>query len=180
SRPPFGPLAPPKTAIPRDAVVVGPGWGVRGDARTHEDETSRVGIADLKRFLHESFGLTPEENGKTQRFVTFRITGTGQPPSLWNTTFRLSVDANGIRVSASSGHGVLRACLYLSNLWRLRRCPWLAPGTRHVCPAVLLHIGADLWGGVYHAGMDTRTRRRRKFSRVGADGDKRHAYYGVV
>ena len=42
---------------------------------------------------------------------------------------------------------LLRASLYLSNFWSLRRSARLKTGRRTVRPSVSLHIGGDLWGG---------------------------------
>lgn len=132
-------------------IEVDNGWTIvtRGDLEA--DGPARIGIDDLRNLLQTHFSITPRSTVLTSDspciLFEYRPRPDGQPVSRWDASFILNVEPGLITVRAVSEHALLRASLYLSNYWRIRRNPYLPLGRRTVKPAVPLHIGADLWGG---------------------------------
>ena len=133
----------------RGAVIVDDSWRVAVSPGVAAQGPARTGLQDLRAALRSAFGLTlagTDDDNRAQCIV-FVLSGPRQTRSRWDRQFTLTVSAQRIEVRANTEAALLRASLYLSNLWRLRRIPALSPGRRIVRPRVPIHIGADLWGG---------------------------------
>ncbi|MDP6740905.1 MAG: hypothetical protein QF404_12930 [Planctomycetota bacterium] len=132
----------------RNEVSLDSTWSLDVEGDLTSDGPARKGLHDLRGFLKRRFGLAlrsrPTSDGPV---LTFRLRPGVQPTDRWDATFTLDVARDRIRVTAGSEAALLRASLYLSNTWSLKRGLVLPVGRRTVRPAVPLHIGADLWGG---------------------------------
>ena len=145
SSPPTGRL--PDPARPRRGeVAVTADWVLCLEGEVSSAGAASVGAADLRAFLSRRLGLRLRQRGDGPELALVLAPGRGNR-SRWDGTFRLSVEPDRIEVRAASEAALLRACLYLSNYWSLRRGAFLPRGQRRVRPAVELHLGADLWGG---------------------------------
>lgn len=129
----------------RDEVMVEEGWSLVVEGEVRPDGPAARGAADLRRFLHRQLGLGLK-GGSGQIALVLGPKRKGSEDR-WDKRFELRVAPGRIEVRASSENALLRACLWLSNYWSLRRNPYLKQGRRQVQPSVALHLGADLWGG---------------------------------
>ena len=150
SSPPTGRIIPSRARPRRNEVAAGAGWALVCEGDLTSDGPAAIGLDDLRRFLRSRFSVVlksrPASDGAP--CIRFEL----RPPtrgaaSRWDSAFHLDVQKDGIAVRGASEHALLRASLFLSNYWSLRRTLCLPLGRRRVRPAVPLHIGADLWGG---------------------------------
>ena len=148
SSPPAAPIPAPGAPAPAGSVTLNADWHACLEGDTEAAGPAALGLDDLTRFLGQRLGLQLQgrpDPGNAPRLV-FRLSP--QPrASRWDTRFRLDVAPGAIRVTGATEADLLRASVYLSNLWGLQGRASLPPGRRTVRPAVPLHIGADLWGG---------------------------------
>ena len=147
SSPPTGRIERAGKKARRDEVAIDAQWSLELEGDFAADGPAHLGLEDLRRFLRSRFGLSLRRKSRTgKKRLVFALTSRDDV-SRWDSSFELNVDTEGIEVRATSEEALLRASLYLSNYWSLRRNPYLARGRRRVRPAVSLHLGADLWGG---------------------------------
>ncbi|NUQ01185.1 MAG: hypothetical protein HUU35_15160, partial [Armatimonadetes bacterium] len=121
-------------------------WSLVVQGGISADGPARRGLEDLRRFLRQQLGLKFGQTGTKQVVLLLEPKGKGSSDR-WDKRFELQVSPERIEVRAASENALLRACLWLSNYWGLRRNPYLKKGRRRVKPSVGLHLGADLWGG---------------------------------
>ena len=148
SSPPSSRIAAPGKRA-RGEVEVDASWTLTLEGEVSTDGPAAIGLDDLRAFLSKRLGLRvrrARSQTAAPRLV-FELTDTRQPRSRWDASFALLVRPDGVTVRAGSETALLRASLYLSNYWSLRRCACLPVGQRRVKPAIDLQIGADLWGG---------------------------------
>ena len=145
SAPPSAPIERAGARPRRGEVEVTDAWRLAGSPGLRAGGPARRGMDDLHRFLRVRLGveLGTADGGPCVRFELVSRPGAGR----WDASFRLQVEPRQIVVRAATETALLRASLYLSNYWSLRRIPCLPRGRRRVSPAVALHLGADLWGG---------------------------------
>jgi len=133
----------------RGEVEVDASWSLTLEGDVARDGPATIGLEDLRAFLHKRLGLrvrrgTGQISGPK---LVLELTDSRTPRTRWDANFSLLVQADGITVRADSEAALLRASLYLTNYWSLRRRACLPTGRRRVKPAIDLQIGADLWGG---------------------------------
>jgi len=145
SAPPAGRIPDP-TRPRRGEVALTGDWILTLEGAVSPDGPASVGEKDLAAFLSRRLGLRLKRRGDGPQLALVLAPGRRRP-SRWDGAFRLTVEPHRIEVRAASEPALLRACLYLSNYWSLRRRASLPHGSRRVRPAVELHLGADLWGG---------------------------------
>lgn len=140
-------IAPAAATPRRDEVAVDETWSLVLEGEVRPEGPAQRGLADLRRFLNQQLGLKLKtQAGARQLVLALRPKGKGTP-GRWDKEFELQVEPERIVVRAASENALLRASLWLSNYWSLRRNPYLKKGWRRVKPSVALHLGADLWGG---------------------------------
>lgn len=145
SAPPAARLEQSPAGPRRGEVAVDGDWVLTGEGDLTAEGPGRLALEDLHRSLRTRFGLSLREKGAGPRLV-FRLVP-DPSASRWETGFSLAVGLDRITVQAPSEAALLRASLFLSNYWSLRRNLYLPAGRRRVRPRVSLHLGADLWGG---------------------------------
>ena len=145
SSPPAGRIEPARERKRAAEVEVDSGWSLTLEGDLAPDGPARIGVEDLRRAMGSRFGIRLSTRGSGPG-LRFRL----QPRdavSRWEEGFQLDVSPGRILVKGATETALLRAALWLSNYWSLRRAPRLIQGKRRVLPAVRLHLGADLWGG---------------------------------
>ena len=151
SSPPSGRIEPSTQKPRRHEVVVDSGWALMVEGDLTLDGPAHIGIEDLRRCLRSRFSTTLRKKPASPDApaLVFELApDSGTPTGRWDTGFHLRVDEkNQIRVRGASELALLRASLFLSNYWSLRRALCLPAGHRRVEPAFPLLMGADLWGG---------------------------------
>jgi hypothetical protein len=145
SVPPTARIPAPDTVPATGDVEIDSAWALALEGDVERDGPAARGIQDLRNFLARRLGLRLRKR-PSGPCLSFRLEPAARD-SRWDVSFRLRVTPQGIVVVGATEVDLLRASLYLSNLWSLRRRASLAPGQRSVRPAVPLLIGADLWGG---------------------------------
>lgn len=145
SNPPAGRIETSRSARRAGEVDVETGWSLSLEGDLTADGPASIGGEDLRRSLRERFGIRLS-GGSNEPGIVFRLLPDGEE-SFWESRFTQEVTPGGIRVTAATETALLRAALWLSNYFSLRRAPRLSRGRREVRPAVKLHLGADLWGG---------------------------------
>jgi len=143
SSPPSGRIERASGKKTRAEVEVDARWSIAVEGTA--DGPAQIGAADLRRFLRSRFGVRLR-TGTQSPCIAFQL-APGKQASRWDAAFDLRIGDERIGVRASSEEALLRASLYLSNYWSLRRNLYLPRRRRRVRPAVSLHLGADLWGG---------------------------------
>jgi len=133
----------------RGEVEIDDSWSFALEGDVARDGPAAIGLEDLRAFLHKRLGLRVRRaTGQTSGpKLVLELTDTRTQKTRWDASFTLQAKADGITVRADSEAALLRASLYLSNYWSLRRCACLPMGRRRVKPGIDLQIGADLWGG---------------------------------
>ena len=148
SQPPALRLAPPGGTLRRDEVAVDGRWALDLEGPVCPNGPATAGAADLRAVTEAAFGFRfAVRPAGGPRLVLELAPSSGRPAGRWERAFTVDARPDGIRVKAGSEGALLRASLFLSNDWRLRRRPSLPVGRRRIRPAVPIHIGADLWGG---------------------------------
>lgn len=150
SNPPSGRIEPAREKPGRHEVAVDAQWTLVQEGDFESEGSARTGIEDLRHFMNTRFGieLRAHTDSSTSPRILFQLRPDAEGGTTrWNTAFDLHVAPDRITVRAATETALLRAGLYLSNYWGLRRNLYLPRGRRRVRPAVSLHIGADLWGG---------------------------------
>ena len=147
SAPPAGRIETGDTRKRRSEIEIDSAWLLVAAETLSTDGPAAIGIRDLQGILRSRFGIrlksASDPNSPQLRFELRQHSS----PSRWDCTFRLSVTREAVTVRASSEQALLRASLYLTTYWSLRRGLYLAKGNRTIKPAIPFHIGADLWGG---------------------------------
>ena len=145
--------APPEAAIEAETlpphgreVALGAEWIVTAEGDLTANGPARLAVSDLVRSVHCRFGVLLRQAGTEGPRLRFCL-GPQPGADRWGGAFQIAVAPGQITVRAATEVALLRASLYLSNYWALRRCPALPRGRRRVQPRVSLHLGADLWGG---------------------------------
>ena len=151
SRPAKGRLEPPARRR-RGEVLVDDSWTLLLEGDITDSGPAAVAAQDLRQFLHQRLGISvrsklPAVIDTSPRVIFALTPARSSSPSRWDGSFSLIVEPTRITVRAATESALLRASLYLSNYWSLRRSASLPLGRRRVRPAVPLHVGADLWGG---------------------------------
>ncbi|MBI2502537.1 MAG: hypothetical protein HYW07_04805 [Candidatus Latescibacteria bacterium] len=131
----------------RDEVAVDEGWSLMVQGEVRADGPAQRGLEDLRRFLRQQLGLRLKSQAGPRQIVLALDPKFKGSQDRWKKSFELQVEPERILVRAASEIALLRASLWLSNYWSLRRNPYLKLGRRRVKPSVSLHLGADLWGG---------------------------------
>lgn len=144
--------SPPSTRLERSPekprrgeLVVDAQWILAHEGDLTADGPAHLGLEDLRRFLQQRFGTRLREQGAGPRLL-FQLVPK-EKIARWDTSFELRAAPDRIAIRASSEEALLRASLYLTNYWSLRRNLYLPSGRRRIRPLVSLHLGADLWGG---------------------------------
>ena len=145
SSPPSGQIERSPEKPRRHEIEINAQWSLAAEGDLTADGPVRIGLDDLRRFLRSRFGVRLRSQASGPR-ILFHLTS-GENGSRWDTSFDLRVDDDQILVRAPTEEALLRASLYLSNYWSLRRNLYLPAGRRRIRPAISLHLGADLWGG---------------------------------
>ena len=145
SSPPSGHIERAPEKPRRGEVEVDASWTLAWEGDIAATGPVSIGCEDLRRFLRSRLGIRLRARGRGPQ-ILFQLVP-GREATRWDTAFELDVRADEIRIRAPSEAALLRASLYLSNYWSLRRNPYLVAGKRRVRPSVSLHLGADLWGG---------------------------------
>ena len=145
SSPPSGRIEPASQKPGRDEIEVDADWMLTCEGDISADGPARIGLGDLRRFLRTRFGVALRKKGDGPRLLFQLVPKKGV--TRWEVAFDLRVEPDQITVRAPSEVALLRASLFLSNYWSLRRNLSLLRGRRRIRPAVELHVGADLWGG---------------------------------
>ena len=133
--------------VRRDEVMVDEGWSLLVQGEVRADGPAQRGLEDLRRFLRQQLGLRLKIQAGPRQLVLALDPKLRGNQDRWEKSFELQVAPERILVRAASENALLRASLWLSNYWSLRRNPYLKLGRRRVKPSVALHLGADLWGG---------------------------------
>lgn len=133
----------------RGEIAIDGRWTVILKGDVQPDGPARAAIEDFRRMASGNFGINFQYGGVPgSRQIVFELVHPGsRPPLRWDRSFTLEVGPDIVRIRARSEGALLRAGLYLSNYWRLRRNTIILSGRRTVRPAIPIHIGADLWGG---------------------------------
>ena len=148
SSPPAGRIIPSTRKPGRNEVLITRDWCLSLEGDTDAEGPAQIGLSDLRAFLKNRLGMSLKTSSTPAGpLITFRLVPSTRPASRWDSAVQLSVTRGRVLVSAPSENALIRASLYLSNYWSLKRSPSLALGRRTVRPRVDLHIGADLWGG---------------------------------
>lgn len=150
SSPPAGRIVADTSPTRADEVRVDERWSIAVEGGIRPDGPAAAGIGDLQSFLWARLGILLMTDGAVAGAprILFRLSPNPRgATSRWDHAFELAVRDDLIRVTAPTEESLLRASLYLSNFWSLRRSARLKRGRRTVKPSVDLHIGADLWGG---------------------------------
>ncbi|MEW6753324.1 MAG: hypothetical protein AB1505_20435 [Candidatus Latescibacterota bacterium] len=144
--------APPRAPIERGGarprrgeVEVTAEWVLASTGDLRDGGPARRGLEDLREFLGARLGIQARTCGSGPRLLFELAPRPGA--DRWEAAFQLDVGPQEVRVRAATEAALLRASLYLSNYWSLRRLPCLPRGVRRIRPSVELHLGADLWGG---------------------------------
>lgn len=108
-----------------------------------------IGISDMKLLLKFNFNVELQEKTsyKTSPQIIFSLKKADKLEYPYQRKFKLKVTDSKVLIEAESEESLLRASLYLSNYWRLRRNLYLKKGKRIINPSIPVHIGGDLWGG---------------------------------
>ncbi|MDA0745610.1 MAG: hypothetical protein O2954_03770 [bacterium] len=147
SEPPAGRIPPPSKKLRKNDILITNKWSLTLEGNLSPDGPAHLGLNDLRNFFRTRLGFSLRSTAKQNTpCIAFKL-HPKKNTSRWDVAFQLTAEPDRITIRASTEHALLRASLYLSNLWSLRRSPVLSPGKRAVRPAVPLHIGADLWGG---------------------------------
>lgn len=150
SSPPAGRIVRDTSRPHPDEIQLDERWSIAAEGGIRPDGPAAAGIEDLQSFLWARLGILLMTNGAVPgapRIVVRLAPNPRGAASRWDHAFELSVRDDLVRVTAPTEESLLRASLYLSNYWSLRRSARLKRGRRIVKPSVNLHIGADLWGG---------------------------------
>lgn len=149
SSPPAGRIEHSSAGISNGEVVIDDSWVLDtiGDFTSHGP--GAIGLDDLRGILESNFGVRMRRGtpGTGTPVIRFELCPEVRPASSWLRQFDLHVSPCFVHIRGNSEETLLRASLYLTNYWRLRRAPVLTIGKRKVKPEIPLHIGADLWGG---------------------------------
>ncbi|HIG17657.1 MAG TPA: hypothetical protein EYQ31_10435, partial [Candidatus Handelsmanbacteria bacterium] len=148
STPPQARVQPARTRPRRGEVAIDATWTLQLQGNLDADGPTARGVRDLCDSLSRRLGIRLRTRGSTAgpRLV-LRLQPGKRSVDRWSGDFRLNVSRDLVEVIAPSEVALLRACLWLSNYFCLRRNAHLQIGTRRVRPTVDLHVGADLWGG---------------------------------
>ncbi len=166
SSPPTGRIPPPDSPAPAGHVELEAAWTLALEGDVERDGAAAIGLDDLRRFLSRRLGLNVRVSAAARAgtatagaVATTARRASGSGPRLlfrltprpvasrWDSSFRLQVAPDQILVTGATEVDLLRASLFLSNLWGLQRRASLPRGSRTIRPAVPLLLGADLWGG---------------------------------
>ena len=148
STPPQARVQPARTRPRRGEVAIDATWTLQLQGDLHADGPAARGARDLCASLARRLGVRlPTRGGTEGPRLVLRLQPGKRSVERWTGDFRLQVSRRLVEVIAPSEVALLRACLWLSNYFCLRRNAHLQIGTRRVRPRVDLHVGADLWGG---------------------------------
>lgn len=149
SMPPRAPISHANPTPKLNEIIVDSSWTVAIKGDVAADGPARAGINDLIDLAHHNFGLTLKPANKTSQTIVFELkqNPSNKKLSRWERAFQLEASPRKIHIRGNSEGALLRASLYISNTWRLRRLPALNPGRRVIRPTIPIHIAADLWGG---------------------------------
>ncbi|MBD03401.1 MAG: hypothetical protein CME24_03525 [Gemmatimonadetes bacterium] len=162
SAPPTTRISPARSRPRSGEVAVDSTWSLCLEGDFAANGPAQAGFDDLRQFLRLRLGLRlrirsgspgsrpsvgPTLTGHQGPTVQLRLRQSKESANRWCRQFHLDVRRDGITVTAPNEPALLRACLWLSNYWSLRRNAHLKLGRRTVKAAVELHTGADLWGG---------------------------------
>ncbi len=131
----------------KDEVKINNSWCIVSNTEFAPDSPAGIGLCDFKQVLKSNFNLSlkTQTDSKNAPYIKFVLHP--KECSRWDTRFKLNVSKDKLVVTASSEDSILRACLYLTNYWRLRRNTTIKLGNRLIKPRVDIHLGADFWGG---------------------------------
>ena len=152
STPPYARIEPALQRPRRGQVALSPDWMICLVGEVTDQGPATAGAEDLQHFLKKRLGLKlrlsrARLEGDPSPCLVLQVRPGRTPADRWCSRFQLDVERDGITVTAPNEPALLRACLWLSNYWSLRRNAHLPLGTRRIRATVDLHIGADLWGG---------------------------------
>lgn len=149
SMPPRAPIPDASQAPKSNEIIINSSWTVAVQGNVATDGPARAGINDLTDLARHNFGLTIKTANKLKQTIIFELTQnqSDKNSSRWERAFQMEATPQKIHIRANSEEALLRASLYITNTWRLRRLPALDSGRRIIRPAIPIHIGADLWGG---------------------------------
>ena len=150
STPPSGRITPSSARPRRNEVAVDAQWTLVGEGDLEPHGPAQIGMEDLRRFLGARFStaLRSKADSANVPRILFRLSPDAKGRAgRWDTGFELRVEKGLIALRSTSEETLLRASLFLSNYWSLRRNLYLSIGRRRIRPAVSVHLGADLWGG---------------------------------
>ncbi len=154
SAPPSTAIRPARQTARRGEIAVDADWSLVLEGDVAADGPAHAGVEDLRHFLHKRLGLRlalhrTEDTGRQSEgpAIRLRLLPSRGPVDRWCSRFQLDGRRGEIVVTAPNEPALLRACLWLSNYWSLRRNAHLPVGRRRIAATVELHTGADLWGG---------------------------------
>ncbi len=147
SSPPSGRIETGDTRKRKNEIEIDADWSLLCEGDLSIDGPATIGIQDLRGILSSRFGVHLKSKAvKDAPKITFELRPS-RDTTRWDCDFRLHVSTSGVIVRGASEQALLRASLYLSNYWSLRRGLYLTKGRRTIRPAIPFHVGADLWGG---------------------------------
>jgi len=153
STPPSQAIQPLTTRPGRDEVAIDAAWCLRMDFPARRGGPAETAVADVRYIAQTNFGVSLRKPGASADapVILFSLRQGGPREAFHQRSFCLAVSERLVRIEASTEESLLRAALFLTNTWRLKRALFLKKGVRTVKPSVPVHIGGDLWGGFCQA-----------------------------